>query len=189
MKKRMDIFLRTQDDLRGDMKKNSESLRIYITVNPTKIVRCGWCGTAESDNWLMNRTGIYCSSQCAAANMAGLSTCLFVFSAILVFATFVASRATSDYSFMTILGGLVLGVMISSPCLICAVGGRDSRKRVPRGSRRDKASSDMSLLKTVSGITCPRCDANLDIRKVGEDKVYNCEYCGASGTIELVKTK
>jgi hypothetical protein len=33
-----------------------------------------------------------------------------------------------------------------------------------------------------------KANANTDIIKVHEDRVDACEYCGASGTIEILKT-
>lgn len=147
----MNITLRIQADLRGDMKENRESLPIYITVDPTKILRCKWCGVVESEEWQHTRYGVYCSQDCFYADQVDGS---------------------------------------SFPVLYYwAKVGMNRQKEVPRDSRRDDVSSDVALLKTISsGISCPRCNGNIDIRKIGTDRVYNCEYCGASGTIEVVKT-
>lgn len=169
------------------MNENRESLPIYITVDPAKIVRCKWCGVAQSEHWQHTQVGIFCSTDCYDAERADARIGAF-FALVILLAFIVAMIAQlSLVAVAMVLPVLLLAVV---PFLYCGMLGRNLRKKVPRGSRRDDVSSDLAMLKAISsGVSCPRCNANIDIRKIGEDKVYNCEYCGASGTIELVKTQ
>jgi len=184
MEKRIPIFLRTQDDLRGDMKTSSESLRIYITVDSTKIVRCQWCGVAQSEHWHRARNGIFCSRNCSHA----VNPYCDIVAVVLLWITYSPLVLFLPAGYNVI--GMLAIILVLSPCLIPVKGGLDHRKKVPRNSRRDDVASDMALLKAISSrVSCPKCGANINLRKVGEDRVYNCEYCGASGTIELVKTR
>jgi len=186
MKRGMNITLRIQADLRGDMKENREPLRVFVTVDPTKIVRCKWCGVAQSENWQHTQVGVFCSTACYDAERADVRIGVF-FSLVILLAFPVAMIAQlSPLAFAIGLPVLILAV---SPILYCGAVGRDLRKKVPRDSRRDDVTSDLALLKAISsGVSCPKCSANIDVRKIGTDRVYNCEYCGASGTVEVVKT-
>jgi len=186
MKKRMNISLQIKDCLRGEMKDTNEPLRIYVAVDSTKVFRCRWCGSAESDAWFETQYGTFCSGECYDASQA--YDRISVYSCFLII--FVGSFAVMETLWPgTLIIALPAYLLLSSPYLCCVKESWDSRKRIPRNSRKDTTSLDLSLLKAMtSGVLCPRCSANIDIRKVGKDKVYNCEYCGASGTIELVKT-
>ncbi|MFX1368891.1 MAG: hypothetical protein ACFFAY_09860 [Promethearchaeota archaeon] len=33
--------------------------------------------------------------------------------------------------------------------------------------------------------TCAKCGANIDLRKVGEERIFVCDYCGAMGRTSL----
>ena len=46
---------------------------------------------------------------------------------------------------------------------------------------------DTVLHRTVfASMTCFRCDANLDLQKIGEDRVYVCGCSGAAGTVAVI---
>jgi DNA-directed RNA polymerase subunit RPC12/RpoP len=46
--------------------------------------------------------------------------------------------------------------------------------------------SEVSVLRSISPpVECPNCDGLIDLANVGEEVVYNCQYCGASGVLEL----
>jgi hypothetical protein len=64
------------------------------------------------------------------------------------------------------------------------------KQEVPEGSRFNGASSNLALLRAIPHpIECPNCDGNIDLSTVKEDMIYHCEYCGASGKVEILKTE
>lgn len=183
----MNISLRVQADLRGYMNENRESLPIHITVDSTKIARCQWCGSIESDNWRVNRYGVYCSDICAAANVTGLSICTSLF---FVFLSLITVAAMEPSSWASGIGIPLLFILLALPGLLCGAIGLEHRKKVPRNSRRDDISSDLALLRAISSeVSCPKCNGNIDVGRISKDRVYRCQYCGATGTIEVIKAK
>ena len=155
-----------------------------IVVDSSKASRCKWCGTLQSKNWVSSEYGTFCSTECnLAANANSLlgGFCLFaVFSPFLILL-----GGPSDP--VTIIVGSMLLILVSSPLLACGMMGVAKRTDNPKNSRYDEASTYAALLKTVtSQVKCPRCDASLDLAKVGPDRVYHCAYCGASGTVEVL---
>ncbi|RDE14175.1 MAG: hypothetical protein C4K48_06475 [Candidatus Thorarchaeota archaeon] len=165
------------------MTENREPLRVYVAVDPAKILRCMWCGLAESETWKRTKYGTYCSTECFYAAEASGFLCVFILEVVLT--SVMIGVATPFPLFI----GLPFAMLIFSPCLVWARVGWSRQKSVPRNSRRNETSSDIALLKAISsGVLCPRCNANIDVRTIGEDRIYRCEYCGASGTIEVVKT-
>lgn len=121
-------------------------------------------------------SGIYCSDECKFADQANCTILLFLFA--IPFALAISE-----------LVGLLFFCVLISPILICGAIGQYHRRTIPKGSRRDDVPIDTTMLQAVSSaVLCPKCDANIDVRKVGEDRVYTCDYCGASGTIEVIKT-
>jgi hypothetical protein len=170
---------------------SKESLRIYIAVDPTKVSRCKWCGTTESRSLMgwrgSNWGGVYCSTACSLADYANRT--LLIYPILVALVSFVFMRGF-PISLDAYLIGIAIFAVLFSP-LICFGGvGQYYRRNIPKGSRRNDVSLDTALLQVMpSTVLCPRCDANIDVTKVGEDKVYTCDYCGASGTIEIVKTR
>ena len=156
---------------------SKESLRIYIAVDPAKVARCKWCGGTESKNWTGdNMSGIYCSDECRFADQ---SNCILLFFVISMPLALVISGPA----------GLFLFSVLLSPMLVCGGIGQYHRRTIAKDSRRKDVSIDTAMLQAVSSaVLCPKCDANIDVTKVGDDRVYTCDYCGASGTIEVVKT-
>ena len=85
--------------------------------------------------------------------------------------------------------GFAIFALLFSPLLCFGVDGYYHCKNRLKDSRRDDVSLDTVLLRAMpSAVLCPRCDANIDVPKVGDNMVYTCDYCGASGTIEVLKT-
>ena len=176
------------------MKENREPLRVYVAVDPAKILRCMWCGIALSEDWRHTEYGIYyskgryatyCSRGCHDAGRVN-ERILGSLSIVFMSAIILPSVQLSPGAFIIV---VAVAVLVSCPFLYYAKVGRDLQKKVPRNSRRDDVSSDIALLKAISsGVSCPICNANIDVRKIGTDRVYNCDYCGASGTVEIVKT-
>ena len=168
------------------MTDNKESLRIYIAVDPTKVSRCKWCGTTQSEKWKGNQYGaIFCSTECSLANYANRT---LVFYPLLVFAPLILSIGKPIF-LGAFLGALALFALLWSPLLFFGGAGLYQRRRIPKDSRRDDIPIDVAMLKAMSStVLCPRCDANIDVSKVGKDMTYTCEYCGASGKVEIMNT-
>jgi len=135
----------------------------------------------ESEIWRYTRIGTFCSAECAYASAASVELGVFIF--MVAFSPFLMIIAGPGGA----AASLLLLVTLGLPALFCAVRGMTHRQSVPRDSRRNKAPLDAALLRTVSAaVSCPRCDGNLDLRSIGEDRVYVCGYCGATGTISVI---
>jgi predicted Zn finger-like uncharacterized protein len=167
---------------------NKESLRIYIAVDPKKVSRCKWCGTTQSDNWIGGRYGgIYCSTQCSLAYSANRTFLSFLVFLVILFPIIFGTGYPIHIG--SLLYGYALLAVLFSP-LACFGGiGHYYRRHIPEDSRRDDVPIDIAMLKAMSSaVLCPRCDANIDVSKVGADRIYTCDYCGASGPIEIMNT-
>jgi len=50
--------------------------RNYIAVDKEEVMRCTWCGSAESTEWIRGRSrGVYCSSTCENADGFDAALC------------------------------------------------------------------------------------------------------------------
>ncbi|MGY5876592.1 MAG: hypothetical protein RTU30_12660 [Candidatus Thorarchaeota archaeon] len=59
---------------------------------------------------------------------------------------------------------------------------------VSRGSKRNDSLFEDALMRSVSpAVECPNCDGNLDLTVLGPERIYTCEYCSASGVVEIIK--
>jgi len=160
------------------LREGERSDNIYVVVDSSKIARCSWCGTTESENWIGSDFGIYCSTGCSLAANTPVSILMF---------TFFALMWLPSIAFLPVSSGSVLFLVLALLSLCCSLPGLIQRRSVPNGSRANGVPLDTALLATVStSVICPRCDANLDLRNIGEDRVYVCGYCGATGTIEII---
>ncbi len=168
------------------MKDNNESLRIYIAVDPSKVATCKWCGSVESEDWRKG-SGVYCSRECGWADQSENSLLFFLLWIPIALAIAALNLPSTPDRFPFV---SIILIIVGSPCMIFGFAGRGFRKDIPKDSRKTEGRmSELALLRAVtSKVSCPRCDGNIDIREVSEDGVFACEYCGASGTIELLKT-
>jgi hypothetical protein len=168
------------------LKEHKESHPIYIAVDPTKLARCRWCGTYKSEFWGEAESGLYCSSDCHYANHTDEFLVGFFCAVILI--PFILVNLLSSPGL--IIGGTFLFWLMVAPLLVYGLRSRRYRAMVPRGSRSHDVSNEQALLRTMaSTVSCPKCDGNIDIGKVGDDRTYHCEYCGASGKIEIIRPK
>lgn len=170
---------------------NNELPRLHILVDASKVVRCKWCGTTQSEKWIPTEPGsFFCSYVCVKAyghdRYWMILTPLICLIPLFVGVFLLASD--SEKGFVGFVGLLTCGITLSMAW--CTYEDREYAKDVPQNSRLNEGLSDLSLLKTItSHAVCPNCDGNLDLSKVTQDMVYDCEYCGASGKIEVVKMK
>ena len=168
------------------MKDRDESVPIHITVDSTNIARCKWCGSVESECWRRCDHGLYCSCDCALAGNPNRFVVLFLVYAILMP---ISLLLIGPIHLDTFVVGSALLVLTGSPLLYASVIGRSKRVKALKDSRRDEGLSDTALLKVLPpSVTCLKCAGNIDLTKVGEDRVYTCDHCGANGTIEILET-
>ena len=161
-------------------KKNSHRLRIILDAS--KAHRCKWCGTPQSDLWITEKSGVYCSKNCVRASHSqalGCYSTITIFYAILIIWGW--PTIYPEIAWLYLLTFVALAVMLLSLF-------RDRRYvlKIPKGSRSHLGVSEVSLLQRISApIECPNCDANIDLKSVGEDMAYTCQYCGANGVVEI----
>ena len=169
------------------MVDSKESIRIYVAVDPTKVSRCKWCGTIQSEKWIGDRYGgVFCSTECSFAYYANKTLVSYPLLVIFVPLFFWFGIPVS---LGTLLPAFALFALLFSPLLCFGGAGHYQRRHISKDSRRDDVPIDVAMLKAMSStVLCPRCDANLDVSKVGKDMTYTCEYCGASGTVEIMTT-
>lgn len=161
-----------------------KSQRIYISVDPSKAARCNWCGSTESREWRSTKHGLFCSVECQSAGTAPDYLCAFLVLQVLGVLFAVASFTVSGA-----LSIVLVFELFSLPYLFCFWRGRIWQKRIPMDSRRDDALQDLALLRGIAAVVeCPKCNAVLDLSRIGSDKAYRCAYCGATGTVELIKS-
>ncbi|MHA2117184.1 MAG: hypothetical protein ACXACG_18925 [Candidatus Thorarchaeota archaeon] len=167
------------------MKDSKESHTIYIAVDPSKVAMCKWCGSVESEDWRMG-SGVYCSRECGWADQAEKFLLCFVLwiPTALILTIMNSLGNPSSIPFVSI-----LLIVVGSPMMIFGFAGRGFRKDIPKGSRKTAGRlSELAMLRAAtSKVSCPKCNANIDLKAVREDRVYSCEYCGASGTIKILK--
>jgi hypothetical protein len=169
------------------MGERSDLPRLYISVDPSKLSRCRWCGTSESEEWVHGEIGTYCSDRCKKAARVKSPLAIICFSMVGLLATvgIFALGGPAD-------GMVALLVMIFAGCIVCyeCQESNDAVSQVPEGSRKSKALDEISMLKTImTHLECPNCDGNIEVDTIEEDQVYHCGYCGASGIVEITFTK
>lgn len=165
---------------------SDDNPRLRVLIDASKTVRCKWCGTTQSDDWKITGLGVYCSKKCFTAHNSQDIEPITIVCILGVFFGVNLVTFSIDANF----GVLVFAIL----CFLLwyyASGyfeNEDYKQEVPRNSRQDNGSIDVSLLRmTSSNITCPHCDASVDISHLEDDLVYYCNYCGASGLVEIVK--
>ncbi|NHJ14415.1 MAG: hypothetical protein EAX95_12120 [Candidatus Thorarchaeota archaeon] len=162
------------------MTAKKDAPKLYIAVDASKLARCAWCGTSESQEWLSAETGVFCSVECARARYIDTVLCI-------IGTAFVIAPLTL-LTFFAPLAPIIL--ILTYPALKEWRRIRRYKKDVAEGSRRKDDSIDLSLLHALpTAVTCPSCDGNINLFTVKEDMIYHCEYCGVSGKVEILKTK
>ena len=168
------------------MGEKSDLTRLYIAVDPSKLARCRWCGTLESEKWVHGEIGTYCSDTCkkAAGIKSPLAAICFCAVGLLGTVGIFALGGPAD-------GMAALLIMIIAGCLVFydCQGSTNAASQVPEGSRKSKELDEISLLKAIlTHLECPNCDGNIDVDTIEADQIYHCGYCGASGIVEVTFT-
>lgn len=165
--------------------------RLHVILDASKVKRCDWCGSAQSEDWRVSDLGTFCSEECSKASTAGG----FSFSVFVLFVTiamFLVVLVLPDSVFGSTPRVFAVAGFMGFVVMMVGVTYSDYKDRryaleIPKGSRSHVGVSQISLLQRVSAaIECPKCHGNLVMEDIGEDMVYTCRYCGASGMIEIV---
>ena len=153
-------------------------------------MRCDWCGIPQSEDWHVSDLGTFCSKECSKAsgsgNFLGAACLSLVIPPIFLSVWFLPeSMFDTTIKLSSLIGGVIMELMV----LAIAISDYQDRRytaKIPKGSRRHIGVSKVMLLQRVSApIECPTCDGNIDLRSIGEDMVYTCQYCGANGVIDI----
>ncbi|MFW9975011.1 MAG: hypothetical protein ACFFDQ_07100 [Candidatus Thorarchaeota archaeon] len=168
------------------MGERTDPPRLYIVVDPSKLVRCEWCGSLESKGWIYNERGTFCSNICVSASKSKSVIPVVIYCAVMIaLLLFYSSVGEQSLTWF-----FLIFTLIGTLCLLYERWDSSiSADYVPRNSRRTESLYNTSLLKTMlTHVECPNCDGNIDIAKIGEDQIYHCGYCGASGIVEITFT-
>ncbi len=150
----------------------------YIAVDRSSVMRCQWCGTAESSYWVKGEGGPWCSEGCRSAGTLGSSivgALLCVFSVLLVFSPVFVS---SPLDIVTL--SFLIPMIVCCPAFLYGTGiedGLKTRKRTPRSSRRSDKTLD------TDAFFCQNCGGSLEVR-VGM-ATAQCAYCGVTNEIVI----
>lgn len=176
------------------MTEGKDSGRIHIILDAAKANRCSWCGSPVSDHWISDEGGPFCSQKCLDEWKKERNSCAYCFPAFLTISFLLLVPAfwlnDSPYidntlRFQVIASCLIIPVIL----FVITVSFYRNYKHgtdIPKGSRRNIGTTEMSLLRSISTpVECPNCDALIDLANIREDMVYHCQYCGANGIIEI----
>jgi hypothetical protein len=166
------------------MGERSDLPRLYIVVDPSKSMRCSWCGTFQSHQWQHSKGGTFCSKSCQTAAIASNDPieCLCCCQIVMMVIGFIISIEV----------GVVISVFFVPVGILMQLEymqGKKAALKVPKNSRRKYGLDDFSVLKTIlKHAECPNCDGNIDLTEIEADRIYRCRYCGATGVVEIVHT-
>ena len=169
---------------------DSNLTRLSITVEETSVIRCIWCGKVLSIEWTIqphnpisqSESGPrVCSESCRLAagseiNPACAYGLLVPTSFLIIFGIFTPG--------LLLIAGVIGGPAVF--CLLLRYAGNEEAKVNPKDSCRTDISDEGLLLQSIPHeVECPTCDANLDLTGLGPERLFRCEYCGASGIVEI----
>jgi predicted nucleic acid-binding Zn ribbon protein len=176
------------------MAEKKETGRIRIILDASKVNRCSWCGIPISDDWVAGRDGSFCSRECLYNSWNERRSKLFPvceWLAILLFLIFLTIPLINPRSILDARYLLFIFSFIFSTVLFLVFLRREIRDHShdidrPKDSRRNIGISEVSILRSISTpVECPNCDGLIDLANIGDDMVYRCQYCGASGVLEI----
>jgi len=155
---------------------NSDLPRLHVVLKAPRIMRCRWCGIDLSDSSSAWNKSLYCSSECMIYTEGYTFTAFIGFTLLFLFVLFLISGVSLLVTFAPV--GLIILVFIQV---------KKMKNNAPqKGSRANGQPSDMSLLKSrLPFVKCPKCHENLNLSTIADDKVFHCQYCDATGVIEI----
>ena len=160
-----------------------------ISVDKDRIIRCAWCGSAESDYWQHHK--IYCSAACTEAALlpepgssgASLKTCAIILT--------LTGWAYLFPVFGIIIGNMLLAVEGAALSIVLSLlvylyyerairSAAQTRVELPKDSQRHDYVRRDELEEVVAAITCPLCGADVNPASTDSRGLYHCEFCGAN---------
>jgi hypothetical protein len=170
-----------------------DSPNLYVAVDASKSARCDWCGTLESESWTHTKMNIYCSKDCYNASTANqqmaFGCCFFMSGPAFILEAVVISNVHPEFMAFAVGWFFLFSIPFLAYGYYNYRRGLSHAKTTPRDSKYSESSSDLTFLRTLSQhVECPNCDGNIDLSEVQEDMIYHCEYCGASGKVEILQT-
>ncbi|MGY5876593.1 MAG: hypothetical protein RTU30_12665 [Candidatus Thorarchaeota archaeon] len=161
---------------------NPDDSRFSVTIDDSDIARCRWCGTTNV-SFLRTPTLSFCSRDCmfaATYTRDTRATRCFLF--LLLPVALFASLAIFYGPLFFIFAGIFLFAMVG--LFYQKYRAVKFAERVPKDSRRDEGTRMRGM---PHSIECPSCMANIDITKLGPDRIYKCEYCGDTGVVDIFR--
>jgi len=176
-----------------------------FVVSDDRLVRCEWCGTTQSENWIFSRVsyGIkryFCSRDCQRAygaeelkwqsRLSGAFAGIIAFSSLLFFASIrlnlssgLAIQALQIGSVFTFAALFLAGVSVHLHRQ--SQNALQIRESIPTGSRRESKWSEVSSFETVSiTVKCSECGNIFTIEDLKYGMAYECSFCAAKGVVE-----
>lgn len=146
--------------------------KYYIAVDKEEVMRCTWCGSAESEKWIRGTNrGTYCSSTCENADGFDCGViCGIIIPAVLLFAMLSIFDTNPELiqfivPWFAIFG---LGSLIFSLRKISIIN--KAKAIVPKGSR------DFDEVFDERYLHCEKCGAPLEV--IDGAIPVKCTYCG-----------
>jgi LSD1 subclass zinc finger protein len=153
----------------------------YIAVDKEEVMRCTWCGSAESNKWRRGKSrGVYCSTTCENADGFDAGLCCMIITPVFWIFILLSMVDTNPELFqpsgflamiifmgplITIFGLLPLILGFRKISIINKV-----RAAVPKGSKDfDKVFDERYL-------HCEKCGAPLEM--IDGAIPVKCSYCG-----------
>jgi uncharacterized Zn-finger protein len=159
---------------------NPDLPRLYVVLEATEQARCSWCGTiSPRTEWSRGIGGkVYCSNECRISGDGPAWILIVVFFIPIGLYPFLLFIPAAE---------IIIIMMTALVVLLLSYYTRETRKKAsPKGSRRDEQLSEMALLQSrLQLVKCPMCNKNLNLSIVKEDGVFHCQYCDATGVLEI----
>jgi hypothetical protein len=158
----------------------SESRDRYVAVDKTKVVRCKWCGTAQSDNWILEPGGPWCSWECEESyrHDIGIPAGPFILccaSLLVLPVLFIIGHQPPPF---VLIAGVFFGSWTCFFALVWFLEMRESngtKVKVPKDSRRSDIVAGGELF------DCGHCGGCLEVTT--NATVTECSYCGFTNEI------
>jgi len=153
----------------------------YIAVDKEEVLRCTWCGSAESAEWIRGKSrGVYCSSTCENADGFDAALCCSIIVPalwILYMLSFLSANPEffqpSAIPFTVTIIGPVFMIFGLVPFIfglrkISVIN--KAKAAVPKGSR------DFDEVFDERYLYCEKCGAPLEV--IDGAIPVRCSYCG-----------
>jgi hypothetical protein len=172
------------------MKEDTGSLKLYVTVDSSKVFRFDWCGTLASEKWIHGYgKRALCSKDCGKASAAivwdrskRMCMCILMVAPFYLIFLLLYDPFLLQFLFPYLIFASLMGILM-------IYGIRDiiqMREKIPEWSRYNQGMASLLQPDNASLFAeCPSCRGSINLSDVQDDMVYHCESCGASGVVEI----